>query len=134
MAKHRHMTALQRKYFGKGHGKVRKVGHHVSHKTYSKVRHVAKHKKHYFSRGGGARGKLGSFAPAIAGLAENVVNDIIPIPGVGTLAVGYGLKNQFAKDYGMWNVGYWAGGQINLGGMLGGLGLGGAKTSAGGYM
>lgn len=56
-------------------------------------------------RGGGARGKLGSFAPVIAGLADSIVDKYSPIDGLGSIAVGYGLKNEFSKNIGMYKVG-----------------------------
>ena len=55
--------------------------------------------------GGGGRGKLGMFAPVIAGVADAVINPRSPINGIGSVVVGFGLKNQFCKDVGLYQVG-----------------------------
>jgi hypothetical protein len=90
---------------------------------------MAKKKK---SSGGGGRGRsllggLGSFAPGIAGAAENIVNNYIPVPGLGTFGAGWLLNDTWSKNQGMYQIGYY------FGGMLPSFG-GGGSTSAGGML
>jgi len=101
MAK-RKMTALQRKYFGK-----RKT--RVVYRTKIKRRYVnmaRRRGRSRGSRGGFGGGKFSMFAPAIAGLADNIIDSYSPIDGIGSVVVGFGLRNQFSKDMGMYKIGY----------------------------
>ena len=71
-----------------------------------RVRTMARYRRTRGRRGGGgARGKLGMFAPVIAGVADAVINPRSPINGIGSVVVGFGLKNQFCKDVGLYQVG-----------------------------
>ena len=72
---------------------------------------MARRKRGGFRRGGSRSrgGMLGKFAPAIAGLADNIIDSYSPIDGIGSAIVGFGLKDSFSLGMGMYKIGYSAG-------------------------
>jgi len=92
--------------FVKRGSKIRsKVRSRSTPRTVRRNINMARYRRSRRGGGGLGRGKLGMFAPAIAGVADAVINPRSPINGIGSVVVGFGLKNQFCKDVGMYQVG-----------------------------
>jgi len=79
----------------------------IRRKTIKKRRYnvMARRKKSY-RRGGGGLGSLTSLiAPIAAGAADSYINPMLPINGVGSVAIGMFMHNTTIKDIGLWQVG-----------------------------
>jgi hypothetical protein len=123
--KKRKMSALQRKYFGKKHKRLRtaRVVHH------RRKRVMAKHR--YYSRAKGIVGGIGGkglIVPIIGGVADNVLDRYIPLPidGIGATAVGIFMKSPVVRDIGLYKVGFSLGNMIPL--------PGAGSASSGGWL
>ena len=123
--KRRKMSALQRKYFGKGK-KSRVTKTRTKYKTVYKM---AKRRGGF--RRGGSRGGLGGMktmiAPVIGGLADSVIDGISPVDGLGGAITGFVLKSNTTRDIGLYKVGF------SLGNILPIPKLGGIGGSSGGF-
>jgi hypothetical protein len=122
MAKRRHMSALQRKYFGKGH-RVHSMRKRVSAvRVYHKRRGVmARYRKHYSRGGRGFGGMKSMLAPVLGGVADSYLDPMIPgFNGIGSTGIGFIMKNETLKNLGLYKLGYSLGGMIPLPGRTGG--------------
>jgi hypothetical protein len=120
--KRRKMSALQRKYFGKHHKAVSVRRSHSK----RKVVYVAR-RRSYRSRGRsyarkGIGGLKGLIVPIGAGVAEQYVNNFIPISGVAPAAAGMFLHNETLKTIGLYQIGLSLGNIIPLPGIGGSVG------------
>lgn len=111
--KRRKMSALQRKYFGKKH-KVR-------HSTKKKVVYVAR-RRSYRSRARsygrkGIGGLKGLIVPIGAGVAEQYINNYVPISGIAPAGIGMFMHNETLKTIGLYQIGLSLGNVIPLPGM-----------------
>ena len=117
------MSALQKKYFGKGHSSPKRT-------KKTKVKYLAKGKKKSSKKGGG--GFLGGFglgniksiiAPLVGGAGDRFLADRIPVRGVGAIVAGMLLKDTTTRQIGFYNLGYsgadmFLGGTTTQGGLL----------------
>ena len=119
MKKRRRMTAKQRKYFGKRktrtvyRTKVVKVARRRSYRSRARS---------YARRGIG--GMKGMFAPILGGVADEYLNSMLPVSGVGATAIGMVMHDNTLKTIGLYQVGGSIGNLIPLPG-IGGSGSGG---------
>lgn len=102
------MSALQKKYFGRGHGKPKK-----------KVVTVARRKRSYrgfakraYSRARGlGGGKFGQFIPpVVGGLADELLVNFnvfgFKLPnGIGSAAIGHFMHEPITRNIGLYQVG-----------------------------
>jgi hypothetical protein len=106
MAKKRKMSALQKRYFGKR--KTRRAVSSPKRKT--RVVYMARRRARGFRRvvGGLSRrgGMLGKIAPALSGVADNIIDSYSPIDGIGSAVVGFALKDGWSLSMGMYKIGY----------------------------
>ena len=117
------MSALQKKFFGKGQR---------SHKKVSALRTTKRRKiftarrrgyRHYGRRIGG--GMKGMIAPILGGVGDSIIDPISPIDGIGGTAVGFLMHNEMTKNIGLYKVGYSLGAILpipKLGSLVGGGG------------
>jgi len=120
----RKMSALQKKYFGKGHGKIKK----------SKAIYLARRKRSYrgfarrtYSRArSGLGSKFGHFLPPIAGgLADELLVNFqlfgFKLPqGVGSAVVGHFMNEPITRNIGLYQVGRSLPGYFGMGKFGGG--------------
>jgi hypothetical protein len=118
------MSALQKKYFGKGHGKIKK----------NKVVNVARRKRSYrgfakrtYSRARGlGGGKFGQFIPpVVGGLADELLVNFnvfgFKLPnGVGSAAIGHFMHEPITRNIGLYQVGRSLPGYFGMGSSGGG--------------
>ena len=121
--KRRKMSALQKKYFGKR--KTKRAVSSIKRKT--RVVYMARRRVRSFRRGGGGSrrgGMLGKISPALSGLADNIIDSYSPIDGIGSAIVGFGLKDPWSLNMGMYKIGYSAANMLPIP-------RGGSSTSGG---
>lgn len=108
------MTALQRKYFGKGH----KVVHRVKRKkvVYTARRRSYRGRARSYARKG-IGGIKGLIMPIGAGVAEQYLNNFLPISGVAPAAIGMLTHDSTLKTIGLYQVGLSIGNIIPLPGI-----------------
>ena len=111
--KKRKMTAKQRKYFGKRTSK-KKVVRKMAKRRYSRVRSYARK---------GIGGMKGMFAPILGGVADQYLNSMLPVSGVGATAIGMVMHDNTLKTIGLYQFGGSIGNLIPLPG-IGGSGSG----------
>lgn len=89
---------------------------------------MARRGRRSYSRGGGGLGGMKSMlAPIVSGVADSYLNPMLPIKGVGAVAVGgFLLHNETMKNLGLYQVGFSIGNIIPLPGRSGGTTQGGA--------
>lgn len=115
------MSALQKKYFGKGHSSPKKT-------KKRKVVYMAKRKTSRKSGGGGFLGGFGLgniksiIAPLAGGAGDRFLADKIQVRGVGAIVAGMLLKDTTTRQIGFYNLGY-SGADMFLGGTTTGGGL-----------
>lgn len=108
--KRRKMSALQRKYFGK-----RKTRKAIRSKPRKRVVYMARRKRSF--RGYARRGAGGfksMIAPIGAGVVDSYLDPMLPIDGVGAVAMGMFMHNSTIKDIGLYKVGFSLGNIIPL--------------------
>ena len=116
------MSALQKKYFGKGHSSPKRT-------KKTKVKYLAKRKKTSRKSGGGFLGGFGLgniksiIAPLAGGAGDRFLADRIPVHGVGAIVAGMLFKDTTTRQIGFYNLGYsgaeyFLGGTTTQGGLL----------------
>lgn len=113
------MSALQRKYFGKGHKRV----YARSPRKKRKVYYVSRRRYYAKARGFGSKagGKFGGVLPPIVGgLADNIIDRYSPVDGLGSTAVGMFMGSRTVRDIGLYKVGFSIGNILPIPGLTGG--------------
>jgi len=121
----RKMSALQKKYFGKGHKSIysRSVSHTAKRRGYAK--------KAYRGARGLGLGKVTQFIPPVlGGAADEMLSGMsvmgFKVPqGVGATLVGWFMKSPTTRDIGLYQIGrsiphyFGAGGTNGVSGFIG---------------
>lgn len=117
----RKLSALQKKYFGKGHGKISK-----SSTKKGKIMAKGKYRRKAsagFSNRGGMRGIMKLLIPVAGGAADHIAPPIMGVTGYASMLVGYVAKDPITSGIGAYQVGHslaekFAGGMGSQGGLL----------------
>jgi hypothetical protein len=113
----RKMTALQKKYFGKGHHSCnpRKK---VSALAKTRTRYRTKYARRSHHSGGRMGGMKSFIAPLAGGAGDALISKYIPIMGIGSTVAGFALGDHVTRQIGLNRIGFSAA-QYFLGGTSG---------------